>query len=265
MHGPALPESVTHGHVCADLRFLTPEIIDGPDAPRGPSAPSLAGGSLQRIEDSSEQLSMNSELQTVITPLTGWELHLQSGEGLRRNDARAAMALDEAAATPRVWGAEVGTRLSLLDQRLELAAAFWFVHLESDSVRAADEGAPEPSEFTDPYGLDFEIRFRILPWMWADGTLTLAQDGSAVPLAPTFIGQAGLSVLHPAGWRGRLGARWVGSRPATSDPNDPRLQAQGYFLLDLTVAYRWRFLEVGLAVEEAPDPINVRGALALYF
>ncbi|RPH68203.1 MAG: hypothetical protein EHM78_19710, partial [Myxococcaceae bacterium] len=129
---------------------------------------------------------MNPELQTVMTPLTGWELHLQSGEGLRRNDDRAAMARDEAAATPRVWGAEVGTRLSLLDQRLELASAFWFVHLESDSVRVADEGAPEPSEFTDPYGLDFEIRFRILPWMWADGTLTLAQDGSAVPLAPTF-------------------------------------------------------------------------------
>ena len=41
----------------------------------------------------------------------------------------------------------------------------------------------------------------------------------------------------------------MGSRPATSDPNDPRLQAQGYFLLDLTVAYRWRFLEVGLVIE----------------
>ena len=109
MHGPALPESVTHGHVCAELRSFTREIIDGPDAPRGPSpgevrlgtAPSLAGGSLQRIEDSSEQRSLDSELQTVITPLTGWELHLQSGEGLRRNDARAAMARDEAAATPR--------------------------------------------------------------------------------------------------------------------------------------------------------------------
>jgi len=56
-----------------------------------------------------------------------------------------------------------------------------------------------------------------------------------------------LSVLHPSGFRGRLGARWVGSRPATTDPNG--LQAQGYFIVDATLAYRWRFLELGLIVE----------------
>lgn len=66
-------------------------------------------------------------------------------------------------------------------------------------------------------------------------------------LAPTFTGQAGLSVVHPSGWRGRLGARWVGSRPATENPDG--LRAEGYFIVDLTVAYRWRFLEVGVIVE----------------
>ena len=91
----------------------------------------------------------------------------------------------------------------------------------------------------------------------------------------------------------------MGSRPATQDPNG--LQAQGYFIVDLTVAYRWRFLEVGLVVENVLDaswreaqfanasyvagrdapslagkgvedihftpgnPINVRGTVALYF
>ena len=66
-------------------------------------------------------------------------------------------------------------------------------------------------------------------------------------LAPTLTGQAGLSVIHPVGIRGRLGARWVGRRPATQDPNG--LQAEGYFVVDLTLAYRWRFLEVGLVIE----------------
>ena len=250
---------------------------------------------------------VNPKLQTVITPATGWDLYLDAGGGFHSNDARAVVAQDGVGALPRAWGAEVGTRLSLLDRRLDLAAAFWFIHLQSELVFVPDEGTTEASDPTDRYGVDLEVRFRILPWMWADADLTLAHaaytkdqgNGSAVALAPTFTGQAGLSVLHPAGWRGRIGVRWVGSRPATQDPNG--LQAQGYFLVDLTVAYRWRFLEVGLVVENVLDtswreaqfanvsyvagrddpslagkgvedihftpgnPINVRGTVAIYF
>ncbi len=255
---------------------------------------------------------VNPKLQTVITPLTGWDLYLDAGGGFHSNDARAVVAQNGSGALPRAWGGEVGTRLSLLDRRLDLAAALWAIHLQSELVFVADEGTTEASDPTDRYGLDLEARFRILAWMWADLDLTLAHaaytqdhgNARAVALAPTFTAQAGLSVVHPAGIRGRLGARWVGSRPATEDPNG--LQAQGYFIVDLTLAYRWRFLEVGLAIENVlntawreaqfannsyvagrdPDlrdpvtgarigqfgihfapgnPINVRGTVAVYF
>jgi hypothetical protein len=141
--------------------------------------------------------------------------------------------------------------------------------------------------------------------MWADFDLTLAHaaftrnqgNGNAVALAPKLTGQAGLSVLHPSGIRARLGARWVGDRPATADPDG--LRAQGYIIVDLSLAYRWRFLEIGLVAENLlnsawreaqfastsyvaardgprpapmPDihftpgnPINVRGTVAVYF
>ena len=198
---------------------------------------------------------VNPKLQTVITPLTGWELYLDAGGGFHSNDARAVVASNSSGALPRAWGGEVGTRLSLLDRRLDLAAALWVIHLQSELVFSADEGTTQASDPTDRHGLDLEARFRILPWMWADLDLTLAHaaytedhgNARAVALAPTFTGQAGLSVIHPAGIRGRIGARWVGSRPATEDPNG--LQAAGYFILDLTLAYRWRFVEVGLAIE----------------
>jgi outer membrane receptor protein involved in Fe transport len=250
---------------------------------------------------------VNPKLQTIITPLTGWDLYLDAGGGFHSTDARAVVAQNGSGALPRAWGGEVGTRLSLLDRRLDLAAAFWAIHLQSEFVFVADEGTVEASDPTDRYGVDLEARFRILPWMLADFDLTLAHavytkdqgNGSAVALAPTLTGQAGLSVLHPAGWRGRIGARWVGSRPATENPTG--LQAQGYFIVDLTFAYRWRFLEVGLVLENVlntqwreaqfanhsyvagrddpglagtgvedihftpGNPVNVRGTLALFF
>jgi outer membrane receptor protein involved in Fe transport len=198
---------------------------------------------------------VNPKLQAILTPTTGWDVYLDGGGGFHSNDARAVAKDRGSGALPRAWGGEIGTRLSLLDRRLDLATALWFIHLQSELVFDADIGSTEPSGPTDRYGVDLEARFRILPWMWADLDLTLAHaeytqdagNGNAVALAPTFTGQAGLSVLHPAGWRGRLGARWVGSRPATQNPNG--LQAEGYFIVDLSVAYRWRFLEVGLVVE----------------
>ena len=198
---------------------------------------------------------VNPKLQAVFSPLDTWDLYLDGGGGFHSNDARAIVANGGSGALPRAWGAEVGTRLALLGRRLDLATAAWFIHLQSEFVFVADDGTYEAAGPTDRYGLDLEARFQILPWMWADVDLTLAHaaytqnpgNESAVALAPTFTGQAGLSVLHPSGFRGRLGARWVGSRPATTDPNG--LQAQGYFIVDATLAYRWRFLELGLIVE----------------
>ncbi len=202
---------------------------------------------------------VNPKLRVVVTPVTGWDLYLDAGGGFHSNDARAVVASNGSGALPRAWGGELGTRLSLLQGRLDLAAALWAIHLQSELVFSADVGTTVPSDPTDRYGLDLEARLRLLPWMWADLDVTVAHaayttdrgNGNAVALAPTFAGQAGLSVLHPAGWRGRLGARWVGSRPATTDPNG--LRAEGYLVLELTVAYRWRFLEVGLAVENLLD------------
>jgi outer membrane receptor protein involved in Fe transport len=44
--------------------------------------------------------------------------------------------------------------------------------------------------------------------------------------------------------------RYVGDRPATADGS---ITAKGYTLVDLSLGYRWRFVEVGLVVENLLD------------
>ncbi len=199
---------------------------------------------------------VNPKLQAVFTPDPIWDIYLDGGGGFHSNDARAIVAQNGVGALPRAWGAELGTRLSLIDGRLDLAGALWFLHLRSEEVFNADVGQTEAAGPTNRYGLDLEGRLQILPWLWADVDVSLAHavytqnqgNGNAVALAPRFTGQAGLSVFHPAalpGFKARLGARWVGDRPATPDGS---LTATGYFIVDLYGSYRWRFLEFGLAV-----------------
>jgi outer membrane receptor protein involved in Fe transport len=228
---------------------VTNKLPFNPDLPAGAN-PNQGTGVVQKA-------IVNPKLQAVFTPVPIWDLYLDAGGGFHSNDARAIVESNGVGALPRAWGAELGTRLSLVDGRLDLAGALWFLHLQSEFVFDADVGTTEAADPTNRYGFDFEARYQILPWLWADVDVSLAHavyttdqgNGNAVALAPTFTGQAGLSVFHPpglTGFRGRLGARWVGDRPATPDGS---LVATGYFVVDVTGAYRWRFLEFGLSIQ----------------
>lgn len=245
---------------------------------------------------------VNPKLQVVLRPTSWWDIYLDGGGGFHSNDARGVIASHRSGALPRAWGGEIGTRLYL--GKLDFAAAGWFLHLQSEQVFSPDEDTTTPSDPTRRYGLDLEARWQILPWLWADGDLSLSKarftmdrgNGSAVALAPTRTAAAGITALHPDGYKGRIGLRHVGSRPATQDES---LTAEGYTIFDLTLAYRHSFWEVGLVIENlfnarwreaqfandsqlriAPynesepvtdihftpgNPINIRGTLALYF
>ncbi len=195
---------------------------------------------------------INPKLQVVLRPASFWNVYLDGGGGFHSNDARAAIASRGSGALPRAWGAEVGSRLYL--GKVEVAAALWYLHLQSEQVFNSDEGTTSPSDPTRRYGLDLEARWHLLPWLWADADLSLAKatftedrgNGSAVALAPTRTGTLGLNALHPDGYRGRLGLRHVADRPATQDES---LTAQGYTLVDLYLGYRRRFWEIGVVIE----------------
>jgi outer membrane receptor protein involved in Fe transport len=110
------------------------------------------------------------------------------------------------------------------------------------------------------------------------------------------VAAAGITALHPDGYKARIGMRYVGSRPATQNES---LSAEGYTLVDLSLGYRHSFWELGLVIENLLDsswreaqfandsqlrnppynetepvtdihftpgnPINVRATVALYF
>jgi len=195
---------------------------------------------------------VNPKLQIVLRPSGWWDIYLDGGGGFHSNDARGVVASRGRGAVPRAWGAEIGTRLYL--GNLDLAAAGWYLRLQSEQVFSPEEDTTAPSDPTRRYGFDLEARWRILPWLWADGDLSLSRatftqdrgNGAAVALAPTRMAALGLSGLHPDGYKGRIGLRHVGNRPATQDES---LTAEGYTLFDLSLGYRRAFWELGLVIE----------------
>ncbi len=190
----------------------------------------------------------------VISPLADWDIYLNFGMGFHSNDARGIVrSVDAVKPLTRAIGEEVGSRVRIGD-RLDLAATFFYLHLDSEIVWVGDEGTTEPRGATRRYGFEGEARYRILPWLFADADITAtratyvenAGNGDAVALAPKLMVQGGLSARHPSGVFGRVGVFHIGDRPATEDGS---LTAEGFTRFDATVGYRYKFVQVTAAVQ----------------
>jgi outer membrane receptor protein involved in Fe transport len=179
--------------------------------------------------------------------------------GYHSNDARDAVQANGKPLS-RATGGELGTRTNLWD-RLDLAAALWILDLNSELVFVGDDGTTEPRGPTRRWGIDFEARYQFLEWLYTDFDLSYADPrfrlkqangvvGTAVPLAPTLLMNAGLTAQFSKGFSGALRLRYLDDRPA----NETRtFTARGYVLLDLLLSYRWKNLEATLQVLNLTD------------
>jgi TonB family protein len=224
----------------------------------------------------------------IFTPIHDTlDLYLNFGEGFHSNMAEVTLADGRTIrnsggstfvlhALPKFYGGEIGARAHLWN-RLDLAGAFWMSYLENETVFDADNGTFAPSLPSRRIGFDLEARASIWRWLIADFDLAQASatavpdhgNGGAVALAPRLYMTGGLTAKTRFGLRGGLRFRYLGERPAFDEtspeyqyfttktingrPNpdyDPsRVIAQGYFIVDAYAAYRWRFLEVALSIQ----------------
>ncbi len=187
----------------------------------------------------------------VLSPLANADVFLNYGEGFHSNDARGVVRdVNPVDPSSKARGAELGVRTHLFD-RLDVAAAFWLLDLDSEIVFVGDEGTTEASGATRRLGGELEVRYRILDWLFfdVDYTQTVARfrfepdEADDVPLAPRFTVNGGLAVRRDDGIFGSVRCRAISSRPANEDDS---LRAAGYTIWDLQIGKRWELPETWL-------------------
>ena len=239
----------------------------------------VAGSGQPRTSGTYQEALLSPKASLVVTPLPAARLdvYLNFGTGFHSNDARLAIRKTDPSlpddrkishVIPRAYEGELGARARLAE-RLDAALALWYIYLQSETVFQGDAGVFVPSDPTRRYGLDHELRLRVLPWLYADADLALAHaqfvsnggNGGAVALAPRVVYTAGLTARHPRGWKAALRLRGVADRPIV-DPGDvavfqaagkPVPQAAGYTLVDAFAGYGTRRWEVLAQLENVLD------------
>jgi outer membrane receptor protein involved in Fe transport len=178
---------------------------------------------------------------------------ISSGVGFHSNDTRVILTAPVSKVLPKVYALDAGAILKPA-KGLLLKTTVWSMYSEQEFVYVGDEGVVEPSGETRRYGIDLSARYQVNKWLFADVDINLTKaravgEGKGhnyVPLAAGFTSIGGFTAKTEKGFSGSLRYRTIGNRPANEDMT---VVANGYFLLDALVSYRWKAFELSLSVQ----------------
>jgi hypothetical protein len=181
------------------------------------------------------------------------KLYASSGIGFHSNDARVILDREADDILPRVFGADLGFNFKPMPKLL-LKGALWILYSEQEFVYVGDAGIVEPGGETRRMGAELSGRYQLNNWLFADIDLNYTKPRAVgapkgedyVPLAPIFTSIGGLSAKTKSGFGGFFRYRTIGDRPANEDNSTI---AEGYFLLDAMVNYRWKHFDFSLSAE----------------
>lgn len=194
-----------------------------------------------------------------------WTLFAAYGRGLRSPEARAVAAggqpsrdvpLEAYRGGPASVAASDSVEVGVRGEPwpwLEVAVAGFATFLENEMVFDHVSNTNVELNATRRLGADLSVRVRPLPWLRVSLDLTggdarFVESGNPVPGAPRFLVGFAIAMAHPIGIRAALSGYYLAPRPLAHGAVGTH-QAT----VDLTAAYRWRWFELRLDVENLFD------------
>ncbi|SEK57634.1 Outer membrane receptor for Fe3+-dicitrate [Maribacter orientalis] len=200
---------------------------------------------------------ISPKLNTLFAVNRNWQLFLKTGIGFHSNDARVVTANDGQDILPKAYGIDFGTIIKPVD-KMVLNATLWSLFLDQEFVYVGDAGIVEPSGKTRRLGLELGVRYQVWDWLYLTtdvnytyGRSTEELDGQDyIPLAPDFTAVGGLAFTDIGNFSGGLNCRYLGDRAANEDYS---ITAEGYFVTDFNLNYKYENWTVGVIVENIFD------------
>jgi len=196
---------------------------------------------------------LSPKLNFVYTLSSTVKIYFNNGIGFHSNDTRVILENSAKDILPKVYGTDLGVILKPI-KNLILKTALWHFYSEQEFVYVGDEGIVEPGGKTSRMGIDVSARYQFTSWLYGDldlnytnaRSIAAAKGEDYIPLAPSFNSIGGLSAKMKNGFSGSLRYRFMDHRPANEFNS---VQAQGYFITDMLLAYAWKKIEFTISAE----------------
>lgn len=216
------------------------------------------GDAMPGVGATAARMIASPKLSVELHPTKQINFFVNGGSGFHSNDARAATATNGVGALARAVGGELGARVKP-NENSRVSMDVWYLQLSSEQVWSGDNGGTEASDPTRRFGLDIEGSTQLASWLALDGNVTWAKarfvanagNGSAVALAPRWMGSAGLTARTKTGASFvSLRGRGISDRAGTEDG---ALTAEGYVLVDVVAGTRRGAWGVNLTINNLLD------------
>ncbi len=198
--------------------------------------------------------ALSPKASVVFQPLDPWNIFLNFGRGFVSSYARQ-LAWEEDTTMPVVTAAEVGTRLTLWNRRLNLAGTAWWAEKESETVFDSEFGTTIPKGRSRRYGGEFEGRISPLEWLYigTDVYYTKAHfvdTGKRITNMAEWLMTNTVAIQHPKGFKTTVRGRFLGPRT-----HDMGFHSDAYYLVDLQMGYEIDPIEITLSIENLFDTV----------
>lgn len=221
----------------------------------------LAGG--RRYSDLLYAISPRASLRFPAS--RDWTLFAAYGRGFRSPEARAVAFGDRLGedvpldlyqgGAPEVTVSdevELGVQVAH-GGWLEVSLAGFATFMDNEMVFDHVSSTNLELNGTRRLGADLGVRVRPRRWLELRADLTgvdarFVESGNPVPGAPRFLTSFGLSIAHPCGVSGSLTGFYMAPRPLAHGAT-----GEHQVVLNLALAYRWRFLEVRAELDNLLD------------
>lgn len=241
----------------------------------------IPGNDLPHASGFDQEITVNPKLNLVFSPGLTTDLYLNIGSGFHSNDARDVIlakrmrdveksmtqkgfspfqidstlmqnhfdpSQKNVRTLPKALSGEIGIQTRIIPD-LIFTFSTWWLQMQEELVFVGDEGATEISGATQRIGLDFEARYQIASWLWADVDVNWAEGkyidepagANIIPLAPRLTSTGGITLIHPRGWEGNLRFYHMADRSANEDNS---VVAIGYSILNLNLGYRFESVKL---------------------
>jgi outer membrane receptor protein involved in Fe transport len=206
---------------------------------------------------------VSPKINLTYTPGQKIKFYLNNGVGFHSNDTRLILNSGAKNILPKVFATDLGAIIKP-GKNLIIKTALWHLYSQQEFVYVGDEGIVEAGGKTRRMGMDFSARYQFSKWLFGDldinlteaRALGIAKGENYISLAPSFTSIGGLTVKAKNGFSGSLRYRFIGKRPASEDYS---VAAQGYFIAELLLAYKWKKWELKISGENIFD-VNWREA-----
>lgn len=253
----------THAHLAAGLAWRPVDALMVRAGVRGELLAFDVARPLSELSGAETLGVLSPRVALSARPAEALELFASYGRGVRPPEARAVAREAVSGADGEVEryrggpasvtvadAVEAGARWQIAP-RLSVGVVGFATLMERESAFDHVSGVNLELSGTRRLGAEVAVEAWPLDWLLvrADATFVDARftgSGDPVPGPPTMTGSVEATVMHASGVRAGVRAWFIGRRPlahgATGD---------GLARVDVSADYRWRWLRVGLAVENA--------------